>query len=134
MAGETHRFSEQAKDMGSTAKEIGKEMGAGAKELRTEAKEEIREGASTVGKAVGDAWETVKEKAEEAGLTRQKMGDIASRMADATQDLWAGGRDFVRKHPEAALGIGFATGFLVGLALPSMAELTRRFTFTSPSV
>jgi hypothetical protein len=53
-------------------------------------------------------------------------------MADATQDLWTGGRDFVRKHPEAALGIGFAAGFMVGLALPSAADLTRRF--TSPSV
>jgi ElaB/YqjD/DUF883 family membrane-anchored ribosome-binding protein len=128
MAGETHRFSEQAKEMGTTAKEIGKEIGADAKELRAEAKEQIREGASSVSKAAGDAWETVKGKAEDIGLTRQKMGDIASRMADATQDLWAGGREFVRKHPEAALGIGFVAGFMVGLALPSAAELSRRFT------
>src|SRR5262245_16867489 len=125
MAGETHRFSEQAREM-------GKEIGTGAKELSAETKEQIREGASSVKKAAGDAWEAVKEKAEDVGLTRQKMGDIASRMADATQDLWAGGREFVRKHPEAALGIGFCVGFMFGLALPSAAELTRRF--TGPSV
>ena len=109
MAGETHRFPEQAKQMGQGVKDVGSSV-------QDRAQEALREGVSSLTETAQEAWETTKEKA----------GDLASTASGIAQDTWEQSREFIKKYPVACVGAGIGIGFLLGLALLGPVDMTRR--------
>lgn len=63
--------------------------------------------ASTVGHAAGQAWDSTRQYASQAG----------SAVADVAENAFDSATTFMRRNPLATLGIGFGLGFLVCLAL-----------------
>jgi ElaB/YqjD/DUF883 family membrane-anchored ribosome-binding protein len=65
------------------------------------------------------AHRVVDEAANRAGAIADRFGEKADELMEMKEDWFEAGRDYVREHPVAALGIAVATGYLLSIVMRS---------------
>ena len=103
------RLKDAAKQAGNAAKHVASSAATAARESAAESRESISA-------PLKDARGAARTAASEAG---QAASAEFNHLLDKSRDLWGSAQDVVRKHPVAAFGAAFATGWLV-------AKLMRR--------
>lgn len=76
----------------------------------------VKERASQVAGKAAEAWDA----------TRGQAEHIAADISDVTVDAWESTRDFVRRYPVVAIGVGFALSFLLFRMMHHESAMTRR--------
>lgn len=61
----------------------------------------------------------VDEAANRAGAIADRFGEKADELMEMKEDWVEAGRDYVREHPVAALGIAVAAGYLLSMVMRS---------------
>ncbi len=65
------------------------------------------------------AHRVVDEAANRAGAIADRFGEKADELMEIKEDWFEAGRDYVREHPVAALGIAVAAGYVLSLMMRS---------------
>ena len=65
------------------------------------------------------AHRVVDEAANRAGAIADRFGEKADELMEMKDDWLEAGRDYVREHPVAALGIAVAAGYLFSMIMRS---------------
>jgi ElaB/YqjD/DUF883 family membrane-anchored ribosome-binding protein len=65
------------------------------------------------------AHRVVDEAANRAGAIADRFGEKADELMEMKEDWLDAGRDYVREHPVAALGIAVAAGYLLSMVMRS---------------
>jgi ElaB/YqjD/DUF883 family membrane-anchored ribosome-binding protein len=111
--GHLYEAKERLKDAASAAGQAAKHVASSAAHAARETAAQSRDSITT---PLHDARGAASTAASEAGLAASAE---FNHLLDKSRDLWGSAQDVVRKHPVAAFGAAFATGWLV-------AKLMRR--------
>ena len=111
--GHLYEAKERLKDAAAAAGHAAKQAASSAAHA---ARESVAQSRDAIGAPLSDARGAAKTAASEASLAASAE---FNQLVGKSRELWGSAQEVVRKHPVAAFGAAFATGWLV-------AKLVRR--------